>query len=77
MAEEEVENIFEDSNDYTHKGETYKRDNYKAWALTLEQDRMFAILADNCKASELKLSNWEKESLAEWMTTIHYGKEKD
>jgi hypothetical protein len=74
MAEE---NVFNDSNDYTHKGETYKRDNYKAWALTLEQDHMFKILADCGAGSELKLSNWEKESLAEWMATIHYGKEKD
>ena len=74
---EEDENVFVESNDYTHKGETYKRDNYKAWAVTLEQDQMFTILADNIKGSELKLSNWEKESLAEWMATIRYGKEKD
>ena len=75
MSEEE--NVFDENTDYTHTGETYKRDNYKAWCGSLPQDDIFKMLSDNVAGSELKLSNWEKETLADWMATIRYGKEKD
>lgn len=71
------ENVFDEDVDYTKKGETYERENYKAWVISLPQKKIFNILADNVEGSELNLNNWEKESLADMLATIRYGKEKD
>jgi hypothetical protein len=43
----EEENIFDESIDYTKKGETYQRENYKAWVQSLPQKTIYKILADN------------------------------
>ena len=56
---------------------SYIRENYKAWVISLPQKKVFQMLADSCEDSELELKSWDKETLAEFMCIIKYGKEKD
>ena len=68
---------FDPTVDYTKTGETYERDNYKAFINSLHQDTVTRLLADNIVGSKLELSKWEKEQLADNLAEIKFGKEKD
>ncbi len=68
---------FDATKDYTKTGETYERENYKAYVVNLSQDALTKLLADNIVGSKLKLTNWEKNQLAENLAEIKFGKEPE
>ena len=72
-----MDDQFDVNIDYTKLGKTYERDNYKAYLTQLPQEEIVTMLANAIAGSKLKLTNWEKEQLAENLAEIKFGKEKD
>jgi hypothetical protein len=68
---------FDPTVDYTKTGEYYERKNYKAFISNLDQNTITRMLADNIVGSKLVITNWEKQQLAENLTEIKFGKEKE
>jgi hypothetical protein len=68
---------FDANVDYTKTGEYYERKNYKSYIANLSQDEITKLLAEQIVGSKLKLSNWEKQQLAENLVEIKFGKEED
>jgi hypothetical protein len=68
---------FDTNVDYTKTGESYERDNYKAFITQLPQEEIVKLLSDRIADSKLVLTNWEKQQLAENLAEVKFGKEKD
>ena len=68
---------FDNTKDYTKTGDTYDRENYKAYLTALSQDVLVKVLADTIVGSKLVLTNWEKDQLAENLAEIRFGKIRD
>ncbi len=68
---------FDGTKDYTKTGETYDRENYKAYIGSLPQVEIVTLLLSEMVGSKLKMSNWEKAQLAENLAEIKFGKEEE
>ncbi len=68
---------FDSTKDYTKTGDVYERQNYKAYVGNLSQDEIAKLLAENIVGSELKLTIWDKQNLAEYLAEIKFGKDED
>ncbi len=68
---------FDHTKDYTKTGDTYDRENYKAYVANLPQDEIVTLLLSVMVGSTFKMTNWEKAQLAENLAEIKYGKEEE
>jgi hypothetical protein len=68
---------FNEDHDYVTESEDFKRKNLTEYLKTVDRKELVALLFEQSEISDVKLDNWDINSIAGLIVDLKFGKDED